>query len=64
MNTYSKEIKKIIIDKEINYTDVAKTLDLTRQAFYRQLKSNNINIITNILNVLGYELKIVKKDII
>ena len=55
-----KEIKKILLDEDIEIKELARRLNTSQQNISAKLKRNNFTIkdIEKILNVLGYELKI------
>lgn len=56
----SKEIKKILIEKDMTLTDLANKLGTSQQNISAKLKKNNprISELEEIANSLGYELKI------
>ena len=55
-----KEIKKIILDDDIEIKELEVRLNTSQQNMSAKLKRNNFTTkdIEKILNVLGYELKI------
>ena len=55
-----KEIKKILLDEDIEIKELARRLNTSQQNISATLKRNNFTTkdIEKILNVLGYELKI------
>ena len=55
-----KEIKKILLDEDIEIKELARRLNTSQQNISAKLKRNNFTTkdIEKILNVLGYELKI------
>ena len=55
-----KEIRKILLDEDIEIKELARRLNTSQQNISAKLKRNNFTTkdIENILNVLGYELKI------
>ena len=55
-----KEIRKILLDEDIEIKELASRLNTSQQNISAKLKRNNFTIkdIEKILNVLGYELKI------
>ena len=61
----AKEIKKILIDKDMTSTDLAETLGVTQQNVSAKLKKNDMRIseIEKILGVLGYRLDVEFKKI-
>ncbi len=60
-----KEIKKILIDKDMTLTDLAEKLGVTQQNVSAKLKKNDMRIseIEKILGVLGYKLDVEFKKI-
>ena len=60
-----KEIKKILIDKDMTLTDLAEKLGITQQNVSAKLKKNDMRIseIEKILGVLGYKLDVEFKKI-
>lgn len=56
----SKEIKKILIEKNMTLTDLANKLGTSQQNISAKLKKNNprISELEEIASALGYELKI------
>lgn len=61
----AKEIKKILIDKDMTSTDLAEKLGVTQQNVSAKLKKNDMRIseIEKILGVLGYKLDVEFKKI-
>lgn len=61
----AKEIKKILIDKDMTLTDLAEKLGVTQQNVSAKLKKNDMRIseIEKILGVLGYKLDVEFKKI-
>ena len=61
----AKEIKKILIDKDMTLTDIAEKLGVTQQNVSAKLKKNDMRIseIEKILGVLGYKLDVEFKKI-
>lgn len=57
---FSKEIKKILIDKDMTISDLATKLDVTQQNVSAKLKKNDprISEINKIADVLGYDVEI------
>ena len=55
-----KEIRKILLDEDIEIKELARRLNTSQQNMSAKLKRNNFTIkdIEKILNVLGYDLKI------
>ena len=55
-----KEIRKILLDEDIEIKELARRLNTSQQNVSAKLKRNNFTTkdIEKILNVLGYELKI------
>ena len=55
-----KEIRKILLDEDIEIKELARRLNTSQQNISAKLKRNNFSTkdIEKILNVLGYELKI------
>ena len=55
-----KEIRKILLDEDIEIKELARRLNTSQQNISAKLKRNNITTkdTEKILNVLGYELKI------
>ena len=55
-----KEIRKILLDEDIEIKELARRLNTSQQNISAKLKRNNFTTkdIGKILNVLGYELKI------
>lgn len=56
----AKEIKKILIDKDMTLTDLAEKLGVTQQNVSAKLKKNDMRIseVERIATLLGYELKL------
>lgn len=60
-----KEIKKILIDKDMKNIDLANELGETAQNFGQKLKkagSMKFDYVQSLLDKLGYEIEIVKKE--
>ena len=61
-----KEIRKILLDEDIEIKELASRLNTSQQNISAKLKRNNFTVkdVGKILNVLGYELKIefIKKN--
>lgn len=55
-----KEIRKILLDEDIEIKELARRLNTSQQNISAKLKRNNFTTkdIEKILDVLGYELKI------
>ena len=55
-----KEIRKILLDEDIEIKELARRLNTSQQNISAKLKRNNFTTkdIEKILNVLGYEIKI------
>ena len=55
-----KEIRKILLDEDLEIKELARRLNTSQQNISAKLKRNNFTIkdIEKILNVLGYDLKI------
>ena len=55
-----KEIKKILLDEDIEIKELARRLNTSQQNMSAKLRRNNFTTkdIEKILDVLGYELKI------
>ena len=55
-----KEIRKILLDEDLEIKELARRLNTSQQNISAKLKRNNFTTkdIEKILNVLGYELKI------
>ena len=55
-----KEIRKILLDEDIEIKELASRLNTSQQNISAKLKRNNFTVkdVGKILNVLGYELKI------
>ena len=55
-----KEIRKLLLDEDIEIKELARRLNTSQQNMSAKLKRNNFTTkdIEKILNVLGYELKI------
>lgn len=58
-----KEIKKILIDKDMNVTDLANLIGTSKQNLNQKLNRKDMKVseFINILDLLGYELHIHKK---
>lgn len=60
-----KEIKKILIEKDMLLKDLAEKLGVSYQNLYNKMQRNNFRVseLEEILNVLGYdlELKFIKR---
>jgi len=62
---YNKEIKKIMIDEGINQKELAKRTGInqsTLSATFAGERNWTVNKIEKVLDALGYELQIVKKE--
>lgn len=61
-----KEIRKILLEEDIEIKELAKRLDTSQQNISAKLKRNNFTVkdVEKILNAVGYELKIefIKKN--
>ena len=59
-----KEIKKILIDKEMTMSGLADVLGTSKQNLNAKLKRKDmmLSYFIKILNELGYKIKIVKND--
>lgn len=61
-----KEIRKILLDEDIEIKELASRLNTSQQNISAKLKRNNFTVkdVEKILDVLGYELKIefIKKN--
>ena len=61
-----KEIRKILLDEDIEIKELASRLNTSQQNISAKLKRNNFTVkdVGKILSVLGYELKIefIKKN--
>ena len=59
-----KEIKKILIDKDMTVSDLAEELGTSKQNLNIKLKSKDmmLSYFNKILNVLGFKIAIVKDD--
>ena len=59
-----KEIKKILIDKDMTVSDLAEELGTSKQNLNIKLKRKDmmLSYFNKILNVLGYKIAIVKDD--
>ena len=61
-----KEIRKILLDEDIEIKELASRLNTSQQNISAKLKRNNFTVkdVGKILNVLGYDLKIefIKKN--
>lgn len=57
---FSKEIKKILIDKDMTISDLATKLDVTQQNVSAKLKKNDprLSEVDKIADALGYYVKI------
>lgn len=57
---FSKEIKKILIDKDMTISDLATKLDVTQQNISAKLKKNDprLSEINKIADAIGYNVKI------
>ena len=57
---FSKMVKKILIDEDMNMGQLADKLDTSQQNLSAKLKRNNpsLNEMQEIADALGYELKI------
>ena len=57
---FTKEIKKILIDKDMTISDLATKLDVTQQNVSAKLKKNDprLSEINKIADALGYNVKI------
>ena len=55
-----KEIRKILLDEDIEIKELARGLNTSQQNISAKLKRNNFTVkdVEKMLNVLGYELKI------
>ena len=55
-----KEIRKILLDEDIEIKELASRLNTSQQNISAKLKRNNFTVkdVGKILDVLGYELKI------
>ena len=55
-----KEIRKILLDEDVEIKELARRLNTSQQNISAKLKRNNFTTkdIEKILDVLGYELKI------
>ena len=55
-----KEIRKILLDEDIEIKELAGRLNTSQQNISAKLKRNNFTVkdVEKILDVLGYELKI------
>ena len=55
-----KEIRKILLDVDIEIKELARRLNTSQQNISAKLKRNNFTVkdVGKILDVLGYELKI------
>lgn len=56
----SKEIKKMMLEKDINLATLAENLNTSSPNLSAKLRKNNfrINELIEIINILGYDLKI------
>ena len=59
-----KEIKKILIDKDMTVSDLAEELGTSKQNLNIKLKRKDmmLSYFNKILNVLGFKIAIVKDD--
>lgn len=59
-----KEIKKILIDEDMTATKLAECLDTSRQNLNSKFRNKDmmVSYFIKILDILGFELKIVKKE--
>ena len=59
-----KEIKKILIDKDMTVSDLAEELGTSKQNLTIKLKRKDmmLSYFNKILNVLGFKIAIVKDD--
>ena len=59
-----KEIKKILIDKDMTVSDLAEELGTSKQNLNIKLKRKDmmLSYFDKILNVLGFKIAIVKDD--
>lgn len=55
-----KEIKKILIEKDMLLKDLAEKLGVSYQNLYNKMQRNNFRVseLEEILNALGYDLKL------
>lgn len=55
-----KEIRKILLDEDVEIKELASRLNTSQQNISAKLKRNNFTVkdIEKILDVLGYEIKI------
>ena len=55
-----KEIRKLLLDEDIEIKELASRLNTSQQNISAKLKRNNFTVkdVEKILDVLGYELKI------
>lgn len=58
-----KEIKKILIDEDMTATKLAERLDTSRQNLNSKFRNKDmmVSYFIKILDILGYEIKIIKK---
>lgn len=58
------EIKKMLKDKNMSASELARCLGTSRQNLGNKLKRNNLKIsdFNEILDIVGYEIKFVKKE--
>lgn len=65
MMNIEKEIKKILIEKDMLLKDLAEKLGVSYQNLYNKMQRNNFRVseLEEILNALGYdlELKFIKR---
>lgn len=59
-----KMLKKMFIDSDIKMIRVAEKMDISRQNLNAKLKSGSLRVLDfyDILNILGYEVEIKKKN--
>lgn len=60
-----KEVKKIMVEKQIKQMWLAKKIGVTEQTISSNLQGKRdlrMSTVNKMLDVLGYELKIVKKE--
>ena len=60
MMNIEKEIKKILIEKDMLLKDLAEKLGVSYQNLYNKMQRNNFRIseLEEILNALGYDLEL------
>lgn len=58
-----KEIKEMLKDKKISSSELARSLGTSRQNLGNKLRRNNLKLsdLNEILDIVGYEIKFVKK---